>query len=108
MRDFTPTGNAVGLPTMNSTASHKPRAKGRRPKSTPLGLEESIDLSTNTPRPAFPLAALLWPARRVNSDWIVLTLILMVVGLFRWTIGLWSYSGESMLLGVLLDVTEDR
>jgi hypothetical protein len=29
------------------------------------------------------------------SQWEVLPLILMVVGLFRWAAGLWGYSGEA-------------
>ncbi|CAK7237480.1 Glucosyltransferase-like protein [Sporothrix bragantina] len=43
--------------------------------------------------PAYPLAAFLWPARGSISQWELLPLILMVVGLFRWAAGLWGYSG---------------
>jgi alpha-1,3-glucosyltransferase len=43
--------------------------------------------------PAFPLAAFLWPARGTVSQWELLPLILMAVGLFRWAAGLWGYSG---------------
>ncbi|KFA62788.1 hypothetical protein S40285_03822 [Stachybotrys chlorohalonatus IBT 40285] len=43
--------------------------------------------------PTFPLAAFLWPARSSSSQWEVLPLILMIVGLFRWAAGLWGYSG---------------
>ncbi|CAK7272670.1 Glucosyltransferase-like protein [Sporothrix epigloea] len=45
--------------------------------------------------PAYPLAAFLWPARSSVSQWELLPLILMVVGLFRWAAGLWGYSGLS-------------
>ncbi len=45
--------------------------------------------------PPFPLAALLWPARGSASQWELLPLILMVVGLFRWAAGLWGYSGAA-------------
>lgn len=43
--------------------------------------------------PAFPLAAFLWPVRSSTSQWEVLPVILMIVGLFRWAAGLWGYSG---------------
>ncbi|KOS18978.1 putative dolichyl pyrophosphate alpha-1 [Escovopsis weberi] len=43
--------------------------------------------------PVFPLASFLWPARSSSSQWEVLPLVLMVVGLFRWAAGLWGYSG---------------
>ncbi|KAB5579979.1 ALG6, ALG8 glycosyltransferase family-domain-containing protein, partial [Coniochaeta sp. 2T2.1] len=43
--------------------------------------------------PTFPLAAFLWPARGSVSQWEILPLILMVVGLFRWAAGFWGYSG---------------
>lgn len=44
--------------------------------------------------PTFPLAAFLWPARGSATQWEVLALTLMVVGLFRWAAGLWGYSGK--------------
>lgn len=48
---------------------------------------------TSKPLPAFPLVAFLWPARTAVSQWLILPMILMVVGLFRWAVGLWGYSG---------------
>jgi alpha-1,3-glucosyltransferase len=45
-----------------------------------------------TTLPETPLESLMWSARG-ESPWIVLTIILMVVGLFRWAAGLWGYSG---------------
>jgi alpha-1,3-glucosyltransferase len=50
--------------------------------------------------PTFPLASLLWPARGSVSQWELLPLILMAVGLFRWAAGLWGYSGMSELLSI--------
>ncbi len=44
-------------------------------------------------KPAFPLVSFLWPAKGGTSLWIVLPLMLMIVGLFRWTAGFWGYSG---------------
>ena len=77
-------------------ASHKPRKKRKD-----LGLVRSatvtdivnIDSENNSIVPEFPLVAFLWPARGTTSQWILLPLILMIVGLFRWSVGLWGYSG---------------
>lgn len=49
-------------------------------------------------KPAFPLVAFLWAARSSTSTWTVLPVILMIVGLFRWTAGFWGYSGTTLLL----------
>ena len=43
--------------------------------------------------PPFPLAAFFWPARGNTSQWVILPLVLMVVGLYRWCVGMWGYSG---------------
>lgn len=75
-----------------SPSPHKPRRKANK-----------IENEADKPRkfealvrtPAFPLAAFMWPARTSLSQWEVLPLVLMVVGLFRWAAGLWGYSGES-------------
>ncbi|RGP80987.1 alpha-1,3-glucosyltransferase [Fusarium longipes] len=79
-----------------SPSPHKPR---RRTSKKP-GNGSGTDIKERTPRadalvraPAFPLAAFLWPARTSVSQWEVLPVILMVVGLFRWAAGLWGYSG---------------
>jgi alpha-1,3-glucosyltransferase len=73
-----------------SPSPHKPR---RKPKKT--GENVNIIQSEALVRaPAFPLAAFLWPARGSVSQWELLPLILMVVGLFRWAAGLWGYSGK--------------
>lgn len=39
----------------------------------------------------------MWPARGSVSQWEVLPLQLMVVGLFKWAAGLWGYSGKEHL-----------
>ncbi|KAK0656701.1 glycosyltransferase family 57 protein [Cercophora newfieldiana] len=75
-----------------SPSPHKPRRKAKR-----VGNGASSITSTEpgplVRTPSFPLAAFLWPARGSASEWELLPLILMVVGLFRWAAGLWSYSG---------------
>jgi alpha-1,3-glucosyltransferase len=53
----------------------------------------TIDSINNSVVPEFPLVAFLWPARGTTSQWLLLPIILMIVGLFRWTVGLWGYSG---------------
>ena len=45
--------------------------------------------------PTFPLASIMWPARSSVSQWEILPLILMAVGLLRWAAGLWGYSGRT-------------
>lgn len=75
---------------------HKPRRKVKQ-----NGDGKGFQLSkaeTLVRAPSFPLSAFLWPARGSVSQWEVLPLILMVVGLFRWAAGLWGYSGEHQLL----------
>jgi alpha-1,3-glucosyltransferase len=78
------------------SGSHKPRKKRKE-----LGLVRSatitdivtIDSKSSNVVPEFPLVAFLWPARGTTSQWILLPLVLMTVGLFRWCVGLWGYSG---------------
>ncbi|KAF7564078.1 hypothetical protein G7046_g70 [Stylonectria norvegica] len=74
-----------------SPSPHKARRKTKAPRNDfdkqPLRSEALVRA------PAFPLAAFLWPARSSSSQWEVLPLILIVVGLFRWAAGLWGYSG---------------
>ena|SRR5271155_829712 len=54
----------------------------------------TIDSHGSTLQPSFPLVAFLWPARGTTSQWTVLPLVLMVAALFRWSVGLWGYSGQ--------------
>ncbi|KAK5988909.1 putative dolichyl pyrophosphate Man9GlcNAc2 alpha-1,3-glucosyltransferase [Cladobotryum mycophilum] len=78
--------------SMPGPSPHKPRRKPKKPSS---GADKSIRTKTEASvrTPSFPLAAFLWTARASSSQWEVLPLVLMVVGLFRWAAGLWGYSG---------------
>ena len=80
---------------MVAPSPHKPRRKVKKPANGNSSDASSIAPSTrsSTTRPTYPLAAFLWPARNV-SQWEILPLILMAVGLFRWAAGLWGYSGK--------------
>ncbi|KAI1105487.1 glycosyltransferase family 57 protein [Jackrogersella minutella] len=70
---------------------HKPRRKNK--KTAHFDSVANVKPEALIRTPSFPLAAFLWPARSSLSQWEVLPLILMVVGLFRWAAGLWGYSG---------------
>ncbi|KAK5446345.1 Glucosyltransferase-like protein [Exophiala xenobiotica] len=78
-------------------SSHRPRKKRKQaPALTRSATITDIVKFTsedNTVAPEFPLVAFLWPSRGTTSQWILLPLILMVVGLFRWSVGLWGHSG---------------
>ena len=84
---------------MSSTsASHRARKKkigdpDQRSSSATANIF-AVDDSGNAIRPAFPLVAFLWPAQGTTSQLILLLLVLLAVGLFRWTVGLWGYSGR--------------
>lgn len=88
---------AEGAAMSTPGSSHRPRKKRKLipsfedPQSANLVV---VDTKSNAVKPAFPLVAFLWPARG-TSQWVVLPLILMIVGLFRWCAGLWGYSGMS-------------
>jgi alpha-1,3-glucosyltransferase len=79
-----------------ASVTHKPR---RRRKGEAESLVDfthgTVDAADqhHARKPAFPLVAFLWPAKGKVSQWITIPIILIVVGLFRWTTGLWSYSG---------------
>ena len=82
---------------MAGPSPHKPRRKAKKGGNSNASEVSSVAPSTKRAplgnRPAYPLAAFLWPARNV-SQWEILPLILMAVGLFRWAAGLWGYSGK--------------
>ena len=90
----------------NSAASHKPRRK----KKSISGISRtetntdivSIDEQTHAAKPEFPLVAFLWPTRGTTSQWLLIPLILIIVGLFRWTVGLWEYSGMTYIKSLVL------
>ena len=78
-----------------SSYAHKPRRK-RRADDLPVAAYGGSVVSTaedGTKTPTFPLVSFLWPAKGNVSQWIVLPMILIIVGLFRWTTSLWPYSG---------------
>ncbi|EXJ77843.1 alpha-1,3-glucosyltransferase [Capronia epimyces CBS 606.96] len=74
--------------------SHRPR-KRRKELARSLTITDIVKLDPrdNAITPEFPLVAFLWPSRGTTSQWILLPLILMVVAIFRWSVGLWGYSG---------------
>jgi alpha-1,3-glucosyltransferase len=81
---------------MAAPSPHKPRRRAK--KTTSNGSEvSSVAVSSSgratASRPAYPLAAFLWPARSSVSQWEVLPFVLMAAGLARWAAGLWGYSG---------------
>ena len=83
-----------------SSFQHKARRR-KKPSGAPnseFGNAVLLDGPEGIPKPAFPLASFLWPARKSTSQWVILPLILMTVGLFRWTTGFWGYSGEKTLI----------
>jgi hypothetical protein len=88
---------------MASPSQHKPR-KHRRDQSGGQTSASAgngalkVDPGSKVQEPAFPLVAFLWPAKGGTSQWIILPLVLMVVGLYRWTAGLWGYSGTLFIL----------
>ena len=64
---------------MASPSSHKPRRKPKKTTEFDNNTKNKTEALIRTP--SFPLAAFLWPARSSLSQWEVLPLILMVVGL---------------------------
>ncbi|KAF2187012.1 glycosyltransferase family 57 protein [Zopfia rhizophila CBS 207.26] len=81
---------------MASPQAHKPRRRRKIEEGSLAHVTHGtldLDFHTNTRKPAFPLVAFLWPAKGTVSQWVTIPLILMVVGLFRWTTGFWGYSG---------------
>ncbi|PFH61748.1 hypothetical protein XA68_16368 [Ophiocordyceps unilateralis] len=73
-----------------ATASPSPHKSRRKPRRSGVG---SDGVRSLVRAPSFTLAAFLWPARCASSQWEVLPLVLMAVGLFRWAAGFWGYSG---------------
>lgn len=85
---------------MTGPSPYKPRNRAKKSAnvsfaqtSTTITKASSSSGETVVKTTLFPLAGLLWPARGSVSQWDVLPLILMTVGLFRWAAGLWGYSG---------------
>ena len=78
---------------------YKPGKKKNGNSSTTTSSKElaRLDKKSAPQSPAFPLVAFFWPARKSTSQWVILPLVLMIVGLFRWCAGLWGYSGTHLL-----------
>jgi alpha-1,3-glucosyltransferase len=77
-----------------STPSYHPRKKRKGlVRSNTITDIVQVDSDGRGINPEFPLVAFLWPARGTASQWILLPLILVIVGLCRWSVGLWGYSG---------------
>ncbi|KAE8323176.1 glycosyl transferase [Aspergillus sergii] len=75
-------------------SSYRPRKKRKFPlSSTGSNNALIVDDGNGKHTPAFPLVSFLWAARAGVSQWLILPLILMAVGLFRWAVSLWGYSG---------------
>ncbi|EFZ00788.1 ALG6, ALG8 domain (glycosyl transferase family 58) protein [Metarhizium robertsii] len=74
-----------------SPSPHKPRRKLKQGNGSDKPARARPEALVRAP--SFPLAAFMWPARTSSTQWEVLPVILMVVGLFRWAAGLWGYSG---------------
>ena len=95
--------------THNTPHRSKRRGKGSTGNAALREHAVVTDPNTNTQSPAFPLASFLWPLRKSNtSQWTIIPLILMVVGLFRWTAGLWGYSGKKAEGSDRPEVNADR
>lgn len=105
---------------MASSSPHKPRGKGKKAGNEVSfanevikhsagrvkGTSGALAASSTGSKPAYPLAAFMWPARGGVSQWTVLPIILMVVGMFRWAAGLWGYSG--IIFGARLEIWNGR
>ncbi|PYI33748.1 glucosyltransferase [Aspergillus indologenus CBS 114.80] len=78
---------------MAPPSSYRPRKKRKFPSSYTGSNNSLIAESGGKSSPAFPLVSFLWSARAGVSQWLVLPLVLMAVGLFRWAVSLWGYSG---------------
>lgn len=74
-------------------SSHRPRKKRKFPSSPGSNNSLIVDTGDGKSSPAFPLVSFLWAARAGVSQWLILPLTLMAVGLFRWAVSLWGYSG---------------
>ncbi|KAL2008695.1 hypothetical protein VTN00DRAFT_6889 [Thermoascus crustaceus] len=75
-------------------SSYRPRKKRKlQPLSPSANNDLILEPGSSKAAPAFPLVSFLWAARGGTSQWLILPLILMAVGLFRWAVSLWGYSG---------------
>ena len=84
---------------VSMASSHNPR-KRRKDETTSFTNGELTKSKSRQglSSPQFPLASFLWPAKKSTSQWVILPLVLMAVGLFRWATGFWGYSGQYPVL----------
>ncbi|KAM5443034.1 Glucosyltransferase-like protein [Microsporum ferrugineum] len=76
-----------------SPSTHRPRKKRRALSGAGLNTDLVISRDHDVYAPAFPLVSFFWPARSGVSQWLILPVVLMIVGLFRWGTSLWGHSG---------------
>ncbi|KAL1963399.1 hypothetical protein VTN77DRAFT_8415 [Rasamsonia byssochlamydoides] len=77
-----------------TSPSYRPRQKKKLLATSPGSNNDLIlEPGSSKASPAFPLVSFLWAARGGTSQWLILPLVLMAVGLFRWAVSLWGYSG---------------
>lgn len=83
-------------PASAMSSPHKPRRKTKKTAHFDLAVNPELEPEAEplVRSPTFPLEAILWPARSSLSQWEILPLVLLAVGLFRWAAGLWGYSGS--------------
>lgn len=81
----------------STPSSYRPRKKRKSALFAGSNDSLTVDSGNDKPAPAFPLVSFLWGARAGVSQWLVLPLILMAVGLFRWAVSLWGYSGRLII-----------
>jgi hypothetical protein len=82
-------------------SSHRPRKKRKFPINPGSNNNLILDNGDGKQEPTFPLVSFLWAARAGVSQWLILPLILMAVGLFRWAVSLWGYSGSHIASSVM-------
>lgn len=75
------------------TPSRRPRKKRQYSSSPGSNNQLILHHESGKSVPAFPLVSFLWGGRAGVSQWLILPLILMAAGLFRWAVSLWGYSG---------------
>lgn len=74
--------------------------RGRKKKRQIVRSNTLTDIAKVLPgseriEPEFNLVSFLIPARG-RSQWVTIPLILIFTGLFRWSVGIWGYSGQGM------------
>ena len=91
-----PAALAVIMPALPPNKASR-KKNGYSPTTTSSNELARLNKKAGVQSPAFPLVAFFWPARKSTSQWLILPLVLMFVGLFRWCAGLWGYSGTDPL-----------